>query len=303
MDIYQTYLALVKESVALKHFKRMPLVLAILCAVAILPFIVCYAIGLLFYGALLLFMKVLDSPVDYLHSFIKAEREEVKTPTQVIIYLVAFPVIFGLKVITSIIIFMLFFVHLTVSINGVFATLGGITFSPVLQSNANRDIKKTTPKYKNMLVFVFILTIAVLLITAFVLVPLTNVFTGVVKSLVNIINYNRFVGDVSDAYAANQITSTQYNNFYHDYENGFVNRSNYNYYAEMLLGRTYGGFISVVARLITLLTMLVFFLCLAAYPSVVVVYVLLYFRRYPKDAVVSPANVTVDDTDPALIMA
>ena len=156
MDLTKTYLDLVKESAMFRNYKRMSLVCAILSAIVVIPFIIQYVALMLVYGLLIILYKLISSPVDYLLGFVKGEGNQVQHATQAVIYFIGFPFIFFMKVLLSIVVFVIAVLHFVVSVIGYIASLGGISFSPFVLNPVDRTKEKKTPAYSSTPLAMFI---------------------------------------------------------------------------------------------------------------------------------------------------
>ncbi len=138
MNLSKTYFDLVKESTRLRAFRGAGILQGIFLAIALLPFILIYAVDMLIYGALIVTFKLLSTPFDYLHNFVKSEGESVKHATQAVIYFASFPLLLFIKFIMAFTVLFLCIAHLIVSAIGYIASFGGIKFSPFLLDEADR---------------------------------------------------------------------------------------------------------------------------------------------------------------------
>ncbi len=179
MNFTKTYTDMLKETFFWKGFAGLNLALRVLCVIALLPFMLWYAIGMLVYGIGLLLFKLGDVPYEYLHATIKAERQEVRHATEAIIYFVAFPTLFFLKVLMSFLIVMLVVIHFCTSIIGYVATFGGLTLSPYIFTEVDRSDKTPNP-HKTPAVIVFVtlaLTFLMIMLVLFLIGNAIATFT------------------------------------------------------------------------------------------------------------------------------
>ncbi len=225
MELFDIYKALLSEVGSCRSYRRMNFPLAILCALAVAPFILIFAVLLAVYGLILILNKFLNAPTDYLYSFVKQESQEVKHGTQAVIYFVAFPTIFLLKLLLSLLVFFVFVVHFVTSIIGFFATLGGITFCPFLLDKTDRSVARQSARYATSVVVVFVV-LALLLAAMFgTLLIIHDVYTAIPTR-----GYNDVVSKVLEAKEAGTISDAEYQAFYLAYFSEALNEMTYEQY-------------------------------------------------------------------------
>ena len=154
--------AVLNEAFALKKYKAMPLVLAIIVGIFMLPFAVA---GMLLAAALYVMgylFSIVSLPVQSLHKLLKEEGASVGHATQFIIYFLSWSFVF-----TAYALLTFFMVSLTVlysvfSIITYIWTLGGFKFH-VLTSEEDISIQ-VNGKYAVSVPVIFVVVMAVLLI-------------------------------------------------------------------------------------------------------------------------------------------
>ncbi len=234
MNLFDIYKDFIKEVFLLRSYKRMSKVQAVLAAIVVLPFILPFALLMLIYGGILIFHKFLDSPTEYVYAFVKKEGTEVKHATQAVIYFVAFPLIFFLKVLTGILVFFLLVVHFTASIIGYFATLGGVTFSPFLMDPVDRFVPHETAFYgASGGVKVFITLGLILLALVIVVAPIAKEINELVYDSAPERGFKQFCKEVQDNYKNDVIDRATYGDFYDAYTSGAINERNYTIYQSL----------------------------------------------------------------------
>ncbi len=292
MDISKNYFDFVKEACALKNYKRMHPVWAVLCGIIVLPFILSFVSCMLVYGANILLQKFLDAPCTYLLSFVKKEGDEVKSPAQAVIYFFAFPVIFGFKLLTSLLIFSLFITHLFASIDGYFASLGGVKFSPILTTETERTTASDAPKYATAPVVVFVAG-------CLVFVLLTGLFGGLAGGFAAAANSSStytveeseviglFDNDMLYAYNNGIITKNEYTQYSNRVSLGIINTDNYADYYKDYLDRSprfvvEGTSSFNILSVLSPISLAIGILATVCQTIWVPVWILVYFGRRPK---------------------
>ncbi len=181
MEILDIYKALVKETFTFKNFKRMGGNKALLSTIAVFPFILIYTLTLLQYGVLIILYKFINTPCDYLNLFLKSESKDVKAATQVIIYLIGFPLVFAIKAISAFLFFGMFILHFVANILGYFATIGGITFSPFIFNAKDRELSQKKENFKYFSSSLFATLGALLSIMGYIICPFTAILTAILQ--------------------------------------------------------------------------------------------------------------------------
>lgn len=114
------------------QYKDIPKVFKIFLIIAMIPLIVSFVISKLVFGISLFVYRIIAAPADYLNKWLKAEKSDVMHLTQAVMYLVAFPTIFGLQVILSLNSVFFFLQWFGMMIQAYLLTLGGIKWQPFL---------------------------------------------------------------------------------------------------------------------------------------------------------------------------
>ncbi len=222
MELSKIYKDLVRESCLFRTFNRMAFLPAAICFLIALPFILVYIAGLLVYGSILILFRLLNAPTDYIHAFLKSEGKDVQHITQAVIYAIGFPAIFALKFLTGFLVFILFIVHMLVSIVGFVATLGGITFAPFLLDPVDRTVERDESEYSQVPLTCFIALGLVLLVLSLAFAPIANAINERPDD-----GYDRFMSHMK---STQSIDPEIYRQFYSDYTSGVINRDNYRTY-------------------------------------------------------------------------
>ena len=174
MDLFNKFKDLVKESLLCKSFKGLTVAKRVLCIIALAPFIAAYVCMLLLYWALVVTYRFASNQLEYIHAFIIKERAEVRHATEAVVYFIAFPFIFTLKVLVGLLAGAVMIWHFVSSMVGYIATFGGIKFSPFVLDNVNRFSNRDAVKHNKGAVITFIIIALVLLVLAIALVPVVT---------------------------------------------------------------------------------------------------------------------------------
>lgn len=156
MELTKTYLDLVKETFALRNYKRMNVACAILSAIVMIPFIFQYVAYMLIYGMFVIAHRLVSTPADYLMSFIRNEGKDVRHAPQTVMYIFGFPLVLIGKALATFIVFIIGILHFLSSVEGYLATLGGITFSPFVLTPVDRTKSEQKPAYRLAPVVLFV---------------------------------------------------------------------------------------------------------------------------------------------------
>ena len=234
MDIFNKFKDLVNESLLCKSYKGMTVAKRVLCIIALAPFIAIYVGMLLMYWLIAVIYRFACNYLEYIHAFIAKERAEVRHATEAVIYLIAFPWIFALKLLSSVLALVLMIAHFFTSMIGYVATFGGIKFSPFVLDNADRSEKKSI-KHATAALVVFIVLSLVLLCASVCFKPIAS---GAYELYRNNEIRATFRLEMEKAKASGKITSDEWNEFAALYNNKQINSENYAAYAEEYLDST-----------------------------------------------------------------
>ena len=166
MDLFNKFQDLVKESLLCKSYKGMSVITRILCIIAIAPVIAVYVGMLLVYWLLAVIYRFSCNIADYIHAFVAKERGEVRHATEAVVYVVAFPWIFAMKLISGVFAFLIMIAHFFTSMVGYVATFGGIKFSPFVLDDVDRFDNRDAVKHKTAGLIIFMVISLVLLFMA-----------------------------------------------------------------------------------------------------------------------------------------
>lgn len=185
MDLFNKFKDLVKESLLCKSYKGMSAAKIVLCVIALAPFIVLYVTMLLAYWFLAVVYRFACNQLEYIHAFIIKERAEVRHATEAVVYCIAFPWVFLMKLLSGSLAFVLMLVHFFTSLVGYVATFGGIKFSPFILDKVDRFSSRDAVKHNNKALVVFIIISLVLLALAICLATIIgNAYDDWVEQLI-----------------------------------------------------------------------------------------------------------------------
>lgn len=170
VDFAKGTTALFKEAFKFKKYKAMPIFFAIVVGICQIGFaLASFVVAGLIYVVNFV-KKLLMLPVEYMHSIVRGEKDEVKAGAQTVIYLISWPVIFLAYLSLTFLVVALNVLYILLSLVTFVWTLGGFRFH-LLLSEAD-DIEKTVEgKYNKTVLILFIvgiLAIAILLPVALI---------------------------------------------------------------------------------------------------------------------------------------
>lgn len=118
-----------KQNIQFARMNKGPRILARLIT---LPWLFAVMSAVLSYYVTLFFYKACLTPIQHLHNIMRKEGEVVKHGTQVVIYWIAFPIIFDLYILLSLATITFYFQWFNVMVCMYFATLGGVKWQPFI---------------------------------------------------------------------------------------------------------------------------------------------------------------------------
>lgn len=141
MQFFTNLRRLWAEVFSLKRYKRMHSALAVLCFIAVLPFVILFVIGI---GAAFIFaimFALIQGPLDYLHGIVKQEKNGAHPAVQVVIYLISWPLLFFLYAMYALFALALYIIYFFNVVFGYYTSLGGFKFhlSPLEEDIAKDD--------------------------------------------------------------------------------------------------------------------------------------------------------------------
>lgn len=114
------------------RYSSMNKFLSFLLTLIFIPMRVGFFFGRLFYWFTWFFFKALSSPVDYLQSWLKGQKDDVHHATQAVIYFVCLPFIFCQQVLLAFSAMSFFFQWFGLMLSAYIMTLGAVRWQPVI---------------------------------------------------------------------------------------------------------------------------------------------------------------------------
>ena len=145
MDYAKQLKSLTLEMKKGAQFKRIPFPFNIPAIIAVIPFILGFVLAKIGFVLFIYLYKMVASPADYLHQWLKNQKDEVEHATQAVMYFVCLPTIFGMQVILAFFSFVMFIQWLIMMINAYLLTLGGIRWQPFIN---DIDCAEDTAEYE-----------------------------------------------------------------------------------------------------------------------------------------------------------
>ena len=155
------------------QFKRLNNVCKVLAIIGLIPLIISTFISVCVYAVMNFIYKGVIAPINYLHDLVKKEGNEVKHGTQVVVYVISFPLIFFSHVCYSLFSLGFYFMWFVLMINVYLLTLCGVKWQPII-SEATFEERKWEVKPSNALAntWVIVLIISYCLIVLSMFIPL-----------------------------------------------------------------------------------------------------------------------------------
>ncbi len=114
------------------QYKRLPLLFRIFAIIAVAPIIVTFILSKLLYWVTLFLYKMISSPAEYLHQWLKDQKDEVQHATQAVMYWICLPFIFSLQILLSLNAISFYIQWFFIMIQAYLLTLGGIKWQPFI---------------------------------------------------------------------------------------------------------------------------------------------------------------------------
>lgn len=141
------------------QYARLPKLVKIFMIIAVFPLIVGFVATKIFYWVTLFFYKMISSPAEHLHGWIRKQKDEVQHATQAVLYFVCLPSVFGLQLLLSFSALVFFFQWFVLMVLGYLLTLGGIKWQPFI-TEATFDDEQTQyvckPKVSTAAIFAYV---------------------------------------------------------------------------------------------------------------------------------------------------
>jgi cobalamin synthase len=128
MKYFEHAKKLAKAIFSFEKYKAMPLWLAIICGILMVPYWLIFIVWLVALSALTIFLSFLETPINFLHNIMKDEAKEKRTPVEVVIYIISWPLIFVFYAFFAITTITTSIIYFFTEAWGFVASLGGFRF-------------------------------------------------------------------------------------------------------------------------------------------------------------------------------
>ena len=115
-----------------EKYKSMNIIARFIFTIVFIPMRIGFFFARLTYWCTWFFFKCLATPVDYLQSWLKEQKEGIAHATQAILYLVCMPTIFAQQVMLAFAAFSFFFQWFGMMLSAYIMTLGAVRWQPVI---------------------------------------------------------------------------------------------------------------------------------------------------------------------------
>ena len=161
------------------QYARMPKLLKIFMIVALFPLIITFVVSKFLYWVTLFFYKMISSPAEYLHEWLKKQKDDVKHATQAVMYWVCLPVVFGFQLLLSFSSLVFFFQWFFLMVQGYLLTLGGIKWQPfITEASFEEDTAEYECKPNTEIAAIYAYITAGVLALYILLTLIVKVITG-----------------------------------------------------------------------------------------------------------------------------
>lgn len=120
------------------QYKRIPQPFKAFVIIGMIPMILAFIGQSIAYRVQVFFFKALSAPAEYLHRWLRGQKDEVEHATQAVMYFVCLPYIFFLQTLLALASLGFFFSWFGLQVTGYLLTLGGIRFQAYV-SDATYD--------------------------------------------------------------------------------------------------------------------------------------------------------------------
>ena len=168
IDFLAKLTTLLQEAFTFKKYKAMIPVFAVFTGLLMLPVVIASFFAVAIFAALAFVFSVISAPVKYLHEVVHIEGQGVKHATQVVIYFLSWPTIFGLYGLMSFLLVLLIPIYALLSFLTYVWSLGGFRFHLLLNKVDDISIE-VSGTYKLLPIF-FVLVGAIVVF----LIPLVH---------------------------------------------------------------------------------------------------------------------------------
>ena len=124
------------------QYKRIPQPFKAFVIIGMIPVILAFVGQSIAYRVQVFFFKALSAPAEYLHRWLRGQKDEVEHATQAVMYFVCLPYIFFLQTLLALASLGFFFSWFGLQVTGYLLTLGGIRFQAYVSDATYDEVEK-----------------------------------------------------------------------------------------------------------------------------------------------------------------
>ena len=124
------------------QYKRIPQPFKAFVIIGMIPMILAFIGQSIAYRVQVFFFKALSAPAEYLHRWLRGQKDEVEHATQAVMYFVCLPYIFFLQTLLALASLGFFFSWFGLQVTGYLLTLGGIRFQAYVSDATYDEVKE-----------------------------------------------------------------------------------------------------------------------------------------------------------------
>lgn len=132
MDYAKLVKSLIAEVKKGGQYARIPNPFKIFALVAMIPVAVLFVVSVVAYWVTLFFYKMISAPAEYLHQWLKGQKDDVQHATQAVMYFVCLPTIFSLQILLSLSAISFYIQWFFMMVWGYLLSLGAVKWQPFL---------------------------------------------------------------------------------------------------------------------------------------------------------------------------
>ena len=166
MTYFERTRRLAKEFFTFKKYKKMHPALAVLIGLLVSPFAIMFLFDLLDTFFMSILFSFFEAPIKYLHGILNDEAKKTRIATEVVIYIISWPLLFFFYVLYALTALFLVISYFFAVLSGYIASLGGFKFhiSPFVEDIAIPEAANDQSKYSYTKRTLGYITVVVLLI-------------------------------------------------------------------------------------------------------------------------------------------
>ena len=124
-------------------YESIPFIFRLILTLFFIPLRIGFFFARGFYWLTWFFFKAMATPVDYLQSWLKKEKDGVAHATQAVLYLVCMPFIFYQQIVLAFTSFAFFFQWFGLMLSAYIMTLGAVKWQPVISDDKYDEVEIT----------------------------------------------------------------------------------------------------------------------------------------------------------------